>query len=224
MNRRSLLYSFLIALALIFLGILFFDQPVAALVQRIGGRQSLILREGTSWLEVVSGYSISKFFVGFLLLGVGALLLIAKSTRSVAWMLLFVGCAHLVCRVTAGVLKEVFDRLRPCEVVDAGNWDWKFFGGHGNSFPSGHSAHFWGLFFPLAFLFPRYRIPLAIAPLFITIARVGVNDHWCSDVLASAALAALFTLVFVWLFRMKSVQNAPSETAPEIDEGKRDPV
>ena len=50
-------------------------------------------------------------------------------------------------------------------------------------FPSGHGAHFWGLFFPLAFLFPRYRIPFLIIPLFISVARVGVNDHWCSDVL-----------------------------------------
>jgi membrane-associated phospholipid phosphatase len=99
-------------------------------------------------------------------------------------------------------LKNVFQRLRPYEAIEAGDWDSKFFGGHGSSFPSGHSAHFWGLFFPLLFLFPRYRLPLLIIPVFISIARIGVNDHWCSDVIASAALAALMTLLFVWLFRM----------------------
>jgi membrane-associated phospholipid phosphatase len=47
---------------------------------------------------------------------------------------------------------------------------------------------------------------------------VGVNDHWCSDVLASAALAALITLAFIWLFRMKSAQRSA------IDEKARDRV
>ncbi|MCA1658809.1 MAG: phosphatase PAP2 family protein, partial [Verrucomicrobiaceae bacterium] len=89
------------------------------------------------------------------------------------------------------------------EVIEAGNWDWNFFGERGSSFPSGHSAHFWGLFFPLAFLFPRYRIPFLVLPLFITVARFGVNDHWCSDVIASAAIAAALTLLFILIFRMK---------------------
>lgn len=38
----------------------------------------------------------------------------------------------------------------------------------------------------------------------ISVARVGVTDHWCSDVIASIALAALSTLLFIWLFRVKA--------------------
>jgi membrane-associated phospholipid phosphatase len=129
-------------------------------------------------------------------------------------MFLFVGSAHFLTRLTGGVLKNVFDRLRPFEVIEAGNWDWKFFTGHGNSFPSGHAAQFWGLFFPLAFLFPRFRLPLLILPVFISIARIGVNDHWCSDVIASAALAALMTLLFVWLYRMKEPKAGDGRVAP----------
>jgi len=224
MNRRQIFYSFLVALVLTLLSIFLLDQPIGAFVQRSGGRESVFLQEGTHWLEVASGFPIHRYFLTYLLLGASALLFIAKSTRPIAWMLLFVGCAHIVTRLTAGTLKNVFDRLRPFEVIQAGNWDWKFFGGHGSSFPSGHSAHFWGLFFPLAFLFPRYRIPLLIIPLFITVARVGVNDHWCSDVFASAALAALITLAFIWLFRMKSAQDSHSQTAAVIDENTRDRV
>src|SRR5436190_9467674 len=123
-------------------------------------------------------------------------------------MQLFIGSTQCTTRVIAGTLKGVFERLRPFEVIQAGDWDWKFFSGHGNSFPSGHSAHFWGLFFPLAYLFPRYRIPLSIIPLFISVARVGVNDHWCSDVIVSMAIAAIVTLLFIAIFRMKPVQNA----------------
>jgi membrane-associated phospholipid phosphatase len=218
MNRRQLLFAFFIAAALTLLGIFLVDQPVAAFVQRAGGRQSFVLQQGTSWLELASGYEIAKYFLSYVLLAAGALLFIARSTRPAGWIFLFIGCSHFVTRVTAGVLKNVFDRLRPFEVIQAGDWDWKFFTGHGNSFPSGHSAQFWGLFFPLAFLFPRLRLPLLIVPVFISIARVGVNDHWCSDVIASAGLAALFTWIFVWLFR---IQSQPANKVPKagaIDE------
>jgi membrane-associated phospholipid phosphatase len=208
MNRRQLLYSVLVALVLTLLGIFLFDQPIAAFVQRAGGRQSVILLEGTHWLEIASGLPIAPYFLSYLLLGLGALLFISKASRPIAWILLFVGTAQVVTRLTAGVLKNVFERLRPFQVIEAGNWDWKFFSGHGNAFPSGHSAFFWGLFFPLAFVFPRYRFPLLIIPIFISIARVGVNDHWCSDVIASAGLAALITLVFTWCFRMKPARAA----------------
>ena len=208
MNRRQLLWAFLVAVVLTLLGIFFLDQPIAAFVQRVGGRQSVILQEGTHWLEVASGFPIGKFFLSYVLLGAAALFFIARSTRAVARMLLFVACSQLLTRLIAGVLKNVFQRLRPFEVIQAGNWDWKFFAGHGNSFPSGHSAHFCGLFFPLLFLFPRYRLPLLIVPVFISVARIGVNDHWCSDVIASGGLAALLTFLFVWLFRMQAPQQS----------------
>jgi len=223
MNRRQLLYSALVAVVLTLLGIFFFDQPIAAFVQRVGGRQSVILQEGTHWLEIVTGQSIDRYFLTYVLLGLGALLFISKASRSIAWILLFVGTAQVVTRLTAGVLKNVFERMRPFQVIEAGNWDWKFFSGHGSAFPSGHSAFFWGLFFPLAYLFPRYRLPLLIVPIFISIARPGVNDHWCSDVIASAGLAAFITFVFTWLFRMKPAQpNAPNPVA--IDENPADRV
>lgn len=220
MNKRQLFYSFLVALVLTLLSIFLLDQPIAAFVQRSGGRESAFLQQGTHWLDVASGFPIARYFLTYLLLGASALLFISKSTRSIAWVLLFVACAHIVSRLTAGTLKNVFDRLRPFEVIEAGNWDWKFFGDRGSSFPSGHSAHFWGLFFPLAFLFRRYLIPLLILPLFISVARVGVNDHWASDVIASAGLAALITLAFIWLFRMKSAQSSPAPVAGVIDENR----
>jgi membrane-associated phospholipid phosphatase len=215
MNKRQIVYSLFVAVALTLLSIFFLDQPIAAFVQRAGGRQSVILQEGTHWLEVASGFPIQRYFLSYLLLGASALLFISQSTRPIAWMLLFIGAAQLVTRLGAGTLKNVFTRLRPFEVIQAGNWDWKFFGDHGSSFPSGHGAHFWGLFFPLVFLFPRYRIPLLILPLFITVARPGVNDHWCSDVFASIAIAALITVVFIWLFRMKPAQTMFQKDEPQ---------
>jgi membrane-associated phospholipid phosphatase len=220
MNRRQIGYSIIVSLALTFLSIFFLDQPIAAFVQKVGGRSSVILQQGTSFLEVISGFPIARYALSYALLTAGLVLSFWNSTRSAAWMLLFIGCAQFVTRIAAGTLKGVFERLRPFEVIQAGDWDWKFFGGQGNSFPSGHGAHFWGLFFPLAFLFPRYRIPFLIIPLFISVARVGVNDHWCSDVLGSIAIAAAITLFFIWIFRMKPAQTAeePSPTTPVKNE------
>jgi membrane-associated phospholipid phosphatase len=219
MNKRQIIYSILAALALTLLSIFLFDQPIAAFVQRVDGRSSVVLRQGTEFLEVISGFPIARFALSYALLATAAILFVWKSTRSAAWMLLFIGCAQFVTRITAGTLKNVFNRLRPFEVIEAGNWDWNFFGDRGSSFPSGHSAHFWGLFFPLAFLFPRYRIPFLIIPLFISVARVGVNDHWCSDVVASAGIAGAVTLLFIWLFRFKErtveIAAAPKQTSPE---------
>lgn len=210
MNRRHLLYTFLVAIVLTLLGIFLLDQPIAALVQRLDGRKSVVLQEGTHWLEVAGGLTITRYFLSYVLLGLGALLLLLRRTRAFGWILLFVSSTQLVTRLTAGTLKNVFNRLRPFEVIQAGNWDWKFFGEHGSSFPSGHSAFFWGLFFPLAFLFPRYRLPFLIIPIFISVARIGVNDHWFSDVIASAGLAALITAAFIWIFRMQSPAPAVS--------------
>jgi len=209
MNRRQLGYSALVALILTVLSIFFFDQPMAAFVQHAGGGQSVVLNKGTTWLEIAFGLHITQYFLTYLLLGLGAVLFISKTSRPVAWVLFYVGCTQVVTRLTATGLKEVFQRLRPFKVTEAGNWDWKFFSGHGDAFPSGHSAFFWGLFFPLAFIFPRYRLPLLIIPVFISIARVGVNVHWCSDVIASAGLAASITLVFIWLFRMNPTMSNP---------------
>src|SRR5687768_3230088 len=224
MTKRQIFYSFLVALVLTLLSIFLFDQPIAAFAQRIGGRESAFLLQGTHWLEVASGFPINKYFLAWLMLGAGALLFITKSTRPAAWMLVFIATTHLVTRVTAGTLKNVFVRLRPFEVIEAGNWDWNFFGERGSAFPSGHSAHFWSLFFALAFLFPRYRWPLLIIPLFISVARVGVNDHWCSDVIASAAIAALLTLGFIWVFRMKPAQSLPASSGGDIDKSTPEQV
>ncbi|MEY2488147.1 MAG: hypothetical protein QOC70_89 [Verrucomicrobiota bacterium] len=216
MNRRLIAYSLVGSIALTLLSIFFFDQPIAAFVQRVGGRSSAILQQGTSFLEVISGFPIARYALTYALLTAGLLLSFWESTRSAAWILLFIACAQFVTRIAAGTLKGVFERLRPFEVIQAGDWDWKFFSGHGNSFPSGHAAHFWGLFFPLAFLFPRFRIPFLIIPLFISFARVGVNDHWCSDVLGSIGIAATVTLFFIWLFRVKpAIAKDPSPAATQ---------
>ena len=202
MNKRLLVYSALVAFLLMAASMAFFDKALATFAYTSGGRSSVVLQGGTRILEVASGFPISRYALSFALLAVAAALAAWRSTRHAAWLVLFVGSSQLATRLIVSALKETFGRLRPFEVIANGTWDPHAFFQHGNAFPSGHTAHFWGLFFPLAFLFPRYRWPLLIVPFFIAVARVGVNDHWCSDVVGSIGIAALVTLLFVWLFRI----------------------
>ena len=67
----------------------------------------------------------------------------------------------------------------------------------GNSFPSGHAVHFWSLFFP-----PGRVVSRGIgnnSPFYLfwfPWLEFVVNDHYFSDVVASAAVAALVTWAY----------------------------
>jgi len=206
MNRTQILVAGLIGALLCVLSIWLLDRPIAEFAeQHPAGRE--LFAGGTSLLEVIFGMTISKFALGFVLLASGALLWLKKNWRVHGKVLLMISLTHLLSRLIAGMLKNVFERLRPFELLESGAWDKQFFVEGGSSFPSGHAAHFWSLYFPLALIFPRYRAPLAIIPIFISIARVGVNDHFLSDVLFSFALAALITVAFLYAFKRDDRAN-----------------
>ena len=215
MSRRSIILATALAIALSISSILFFDAPVAQFVYQLGGEHSKFLPSGTTALELVFGINFSKFALGFALIIAGLALFAWKAKRHIGWILLFIGCTHFTARLIAGVLKEVFHRLRPYEVLQSGAWDNQFFSPHGGAFPSGHVVHLWALFFPLAFLFPLLRLPLLILPVFIAVARVGVNDHWLSDALASIVLSGAVTLFFIWIFRWQKTPTTSRLSAPK---------
>jgi membrane-associated phospholipid phosphatase len=203
MNSKQLTFTALLAALFCIIAIGVLDRPVAEFVHQRGDGAA-IFSQGTAWIETVFGWGISKLALGYALLAIGAILWWRQSWRATANLFLFVALTHIITRLVAGTLKNVFERLRPDEVIQQAAWNAQFFTADGNSFPSGHAAHFWSLYFPLAFIFPRYRIPLAIIPVFITIARVGVNDHFVSDVIASIALAAMISLAFIYAFKLNT--------------------
>jgi membrane-associated phospholipid phosphatase len=77
-----------------------------------------------------------------------------------------------------------------------------------NAFPSGHTAFYAGLFFPLLLLLPRAALLWIVPPFFIAMARVIAHDHYLSDVSASLALAA-FLAIFLDVIRRKGSLPAP---------------
>lgn len=72
------------------------------------------------------------------------------------------------------------------------------------SFPSAHAATAAGLAAGLAIFYPRGRWLFALFALLAMTQRVNAQAHWCSDVLAGAALGLLVTAL-VQSFRTRRV-------------------
>lgn len=188
MKHRPLLLAALILTSLTFLAIGAMDTQVARTAGPSAAWWKTVVNPAIDMIEIAFGFPISKWLTGGAILLASIVLFFFARFRPTAWLLLFVSVSELATRLIAGVLKNVFLRLRPYETtVD------RWFTEGGSSFPSGHAAHFWGLFFAMAVAFPKTRIPFLVLALFVSFARVVVNDHYVSDVLASGAIAALVT-------------------------------
>jgi len=199
-----------IALALLTLfAVVALDEPVARAVS--GSALRTYVDAPMTAIEYAFGFPVSKWLTGAVLLAAAAVLFFVASRRQTAWLLLFVSLSQLSTRLIAGVLKNVFLRSRPYQGAES-----RWFVEGGSSFPSGHAAHFWGLFFALALAFPRTRIPALVLALFVSLSRVLVNDHWLGDVTGSTAIAALVTAGWAVAFRTKisRSQTAPPTSAP----------
>lgn len=161
-----------------------------------GGAPDSVWSRGTALLDVLSLKNISNFLLGPVLLLAAIILLVMPSMRDrFAWPLVYVGAVQSLSTMIADFSKPLFGRARPFEAA-ADIW---FTGA--NSFPSGHTAFYAGLFFPLIILFPRWSPLLVIPPLFVATSRVIENDHYVSDVAASLALAAALAAALAFLAR-----------------------
>ena len=158
------------------------------------GRES-IWAGGVDLLDRIALRDVWDFLLGAALILAGLLLLALRATRPTGFLLLYVGLVHLLAYAAADLSKLWFGRLRPSEALSGG--DLWFQGG--NAFPSGHTAFFAGLFFPLILLFPRLAPLWLIPPLFVATARLLEQDHYLSDVSASLAIAAALSASFCFI-------------------------
>jgi membrane-associated phospholipid phosphatase len=208
---RSMLVRVALAAALfVLLSIVALDGPIAIAMSSVPTEAKHAITQGVRMCEWLFGFRVSPYLYGGLLVFAGLVVMVWKRW-TVGRSLLFVGLAHVTARFIVGVMKPPFSRLRPYEVLADNEWLDTWFAPVGNSFPSGHAAHFWSLFFPLALLFPRSWIPLAGLPILISSARVVVNDHYLSDVVASLTVAALVT----WAYAKVILERGQAVLVPE---------
>jgi len=179
------------------LSIAVLDRPVARWTGTLPQGET-IWRQGTALLDFVAFKEITNFLLGPVILLAGGVLLVLAATRALGWMLVYVGAVQFASTIVADLAKPPLGRARPDEAMALpGGIDTWFVGA--NSFPSGHTAFYAGLFFPLILILPRWTLLWLIPPLFVAAARVMTNDHYVSDVAASLALAALMTAAFSFI-------------------------
>lgn len=175
------------------------DRPLA---RAIGSYEPLpIWNVGIEILEWITLFPIWRMALP-VALAVGMLACVVVPRWRVhahAWM--FVAGTHLATRLATIHLKDATDRIRPHAWLARTEGADATFGMGGHAFPSGHGTLFASVAIPLAVLYPRLRAPMLAVTAFVVIARVGVNDHWASDVLASLTLVVAAASLLGWLVR-----------------------
>jgi undecaprenyl-diphosphatase len=164
-------------------------------------------------------------FVGLSAAGQAALVWIALAPLLALWARKPVVFTTVVTAATvwtadllATVLKEVFDRERPYEVVATADpllrWDVS------TSFPSGHAATSAAGALILAFLLGRAGVWLGLLAVAIGFSRVYVGVHYPLDVLAGAALGLAVGAAAAGLVRrFRSTSAGPPRSGAARPEG-----
>jgi membrane-associated phospholipid phosphatase len=192
---RSLGASAGVLAVLAALSIAVLDVPIARAVAELPPDVHAFFRAATEWFDLLSTKELANSAIGLALFAVAFVAWLRSAARPLARVLVLVALCNLVAHLVTGLLKPVFGRLRPFDIEGSG-WIDRFFAG-GGSFPSGHTAYYMGLCVPLAWAFPRWRIPLLLPGLFVAAARVLVNDHFAGDVLGSLAITSLVCAIAI---------------------------
>ncbi len=202
MDRRLLAWVAVASLLLMGLGLFGVDRPLAEWVRASGIEQASVFSWGLGALDIASGTQRWLWLAGCVVLTIGIVMSIWR--RDLRWprALVAASCVQFACIGTMMLGKTHFGRLRPQQVLESGDWAHLWFAG-GSSFPSGHSAFYFGLLLPLAAACPiRWLRALLLAiPVYVVLARIDLAKHFLSDVAASALIAAVYALLVAMLAR-----------------------
>jgi membrane-associated phospholipid phosphatase len=198
MDRRFLVIFALIAAVCAGLGFAGLDRPLAEWVRSSDIENARFFVWGLAALDTVT--VLHLFIVPWIAIIAGALLLRGERRVRLGMTLVTAGLVQLAAIHTMLLAKDYFGRLRPFKVFDQGDWSHVWFVG-GDSFPSGHSAFYFGICLPLAAACPiRWlRAVLIAIPLYVVLARIDMAKHFLSDVSTSALMVALYALFAAWL-------------------------
>lgn len=202
MDRRLLAWTALAAALLMLLGLAGVDRPLAEWVHASGIEDAAFFAVGLGALDTLSGMRLWFWLAGCVALALGALGWAVRHDARWPRALLAAGVVQLATMHTMNFGKGLFGRLRPHEVLAGGDWSHVWHAG-GGSFPSGHSAFYFGLLLPLAASCPRawQRALLVAVAVFAILARIDLAKHFLSDVSASALIAASYALLVASVLR-----------------------
>jgi membrane-associated phospholipid phosphatase len=150
----------------------------------------------------VLGAIIVIFVVGFLLARRMADLRRGYRLAHLRWMSAYLLVSVLSASAVVHVVKTVIGRARPLVFDQYGIFGFRPFNGSFlfQSFPSAHSTQVGAFCVALALLFPRFRLVLVGAALWIGATRVILGVHYPSDVAAGLGLGAWFAFATATMF------------------------
>jgi membrane-associated phospholipid phosphatase len=202
MDRRFLLGVAIVAALLTAAGLVGLDRVLAEWLHSSSFEEARFFSWGLIALDTVTGMRVWIWLLGCVALAVGLVELWRRRASRIGYAFVIAALVQFATIATMILGKDFFGRLRPHEVLASGDWSRLWFVG-GGSFPSGHSAFYFGLMLPLAAACPiRWaRVLLIAVPLFVVLARIDLAKHFVSDVSASALIAALYALIAATLAR-----------------------
>jgi undecaprenyl-diphosphatase len=153
------------------------------------------------------------------LYGVAIVLLLWKGDRKLRWMVLASALVLLLTdQISAGLLKPIIGRLRPChELLDI---NLLVNCGGGKAMPSSHAANVFGQAALFSFYYRKVSPYLYGFAALVAVSRVFVGVHYVGDVVAGAILGMALGLAVAVFYRWWYAKAFRSVVVPAIDEDK----
>jgi len=131
------------------------------------------------------------------LYAIAVVLLLIFGNARLRWVVLF---SVLVLAVTdqasAGLLKPMIGRLRPCHALE--NINLLVNCGGGKSMPSSHAANAFGQAVLFSAMYRRWAWPLLVFAALVALSRVFVGVHYPFDILVGSILGAVVGYLGAW--------------------------
>ena len=148
---------------------------------------------------------------------VAIVLLLWKGDRKLRWMVLASALVLLLTdQISAGLLKPIIGRLRPChELLDI---NLLVNCGGGKAMPSSHAANVFGQAALFSFHYRKVSPYLYSFAALVAVSRVFVGVHYVGDIVAGAILGMALGLAVAVFYRWWCAKAFRPVAAPAIDE------
>ncbi|QEW03983.1 phosphatase PAP2 family protein [Microbacterium lushaniae] len=144
-------------------------------------------------------------WIGALIIPLGGAIALMLMRRH--WAAAYFLSAEAVSAALVQILKQVFGRARPEEILVMSDY---------GSFPSGHAANAATLAVIAAILFPRAWVVVAgiVWTLLMAFSRTYLHAHWLSDTTGGALVGAGAALAMAAVFTVPLAREAAAFSAP----------
>jgi len=134
-----------------------------------------------------------------ILYGLAMLILLLRGDKRQRWIVAVSALVLLASdQLTAGLLKPVIGRLRPCHSID--NVHLLINCSHAFAMPSAHAANAFGQAALFGIVWPNTRCYLYFLATTIALSRVFVGVHYPGDILAGAAIGVFLGVIAAMFF------------------------